>query len=261
MFRAQLLRLYELRDLIADPTSPDAFFQDFENKLQHAEIRCVYERHEKSLQGLDDNAWSFLKSEATPYLATKDAGRGWHQLFDILYQAHAYNYLTTIGTLNVRFIPRSSKRTPDLEGVLNSDKVLCEVKTLNISEKEVGALQEIKARKIRTELDDGLPDRTKLDEGFLNKLHSDITTAKKQMRAYDPREEALHYVYIIPCFDNWPDGYKEEFFQQIDQYLLNSAIPAVNLVFRSERTRHCKDLAMTAAAVDNAGSIRPCVCH
>jgi hypothetical protein len=251
VFPAQLPRLYELRDLIADPTSPDAFFQDFENKLQHAEIRCVYERHEKSLRGLDDNAWSFLKSEATPYLTTKDAGRGWHQLFDILYQAHAYNYLTTIGTLNVRFIPRSSIRTPDLEGVLNSDRVLCEVKTLNISEKEVGARQEIKARKIRT----------KLDEGFLNKLHSDITTAKKQMRAYDPREEALNYVYIIPCFDNWPDEYKEEFFQQIDQYLLNSAIPGVSLVFRNEHGPHYNELSMTAATVDNAGSVRPCASH
>src|ERR1035441_7714503 len=33
MFRSHLPRLYELRDLIPDPDSPDAYFQDFEAVL------------------------------------------------------------------------------------------------------------------------------------------------------------------------------------------------------------------------------------
>ena len=130
MFRMLLPRLYELRDLIADPTSPHAYFRDFDEHLKDSlHIRDIYRRLESDLQGLDGPAWEFLKSEASPYLVHKDrSGRGWQQLFDILNQARAYNYLETIGCSNVHFIPpakRRSTRTPDLEAVLNSRRVLC----------------------------------------------------------------------------------------------------------------------------------------
>src|SRR4051812_47022161 len=111
MLRKQLPRIYELRDLIADPTFSSAYFQNFDwNVRDSAHIRGIYDRWEKDLQGLDDDAWSFLKSEAAPYLVCKDGrGRGWQQLFDILNQAHAYNYLKAVGASNLRFIPRSKQ--------------------------------------------------------------------------------------------------------------------------------------------------------
>lgn len=247
MFRMQLPRIYELRDLIADPTSPDAYFQNFDSHVQDSiHVRDIYDRWEKDLQGLDDDAWEFLKSEASPYLVHKDqSGRGWQQLFDILNQAHAYNYLKTVGASNVRFIPRAkqrSTRTPDLEGVLDTGRVLCEVKTINISQKEVRARKEFMVREIKNQLDDA----------FLRKLHSDITEAKDQLHAYDATGEARYYVYINLCFDDFLGAYKEEYFRQIDEYLSNCLTPGIDLVFHNDHTPFHKALAMTTATVVNA---------
>lgn len=247
MFRTQLPRIYELRDLIADPTSPDAYFQNFDNNVQDSlHVRQIYVRWEKDLQGLDDDAWEFLKREASPYLIHKDrSGRGWQQLFDILNQARAYNYLKIIGSSNIRFIPRAkqrSTRTPDLEGVLDSGRVLCEVKTINISQKEVRARKEFTIRKMTNQLNDG----------FLRKLHSDITNAKDQMHAYDATYEVRYCVYVNLCFDDFLGECKEEYFRQIDQYLSDSPTPGIDLVFHNDHTPFHKTLAMTTATVVNA---------
>jgi len=177
MFRTQMPRIYELRDLIPDPRSPDAYFQNFDENVQDFHVRQIYARWETELQGLDEDAWEFLKCEASPYLIHKDrSGRGWQQLFDILNQARGYNYLKAIGSSNVRFIPRakSSARTPDLEGVLDLGRVFCEVKTINITQKEVCARKEFTVREISTCLDDW----------FLRKLHLNIMEAKDQLDTY-----------------------------------------------------------------------------
>ncbi len=173
------------------------------------------------------------------------SGRGWQQLFGILNQAHAYNYLKAIGSSNVRFIPRAkqrSTRTPDLEGLLGSGRVLCEVKTINISEKEVRARNEFTVVNIANQLDDG----------FLRKLRSDITEAKGQMHAYDATDEVRYYVYINLCFDDFLGTYKEEYFRQIDQYLSDCLTPGMDLVFHNDRTPFHKALAMATATVINA---------
>ena len=245
MFRTQMPRIYELRDLIDNPTSPDAYFQNLDKNVQDSphHVRQIYLCWENELQGLDDDAWEFLKSEASPYLIHKDpSGRGWQQLFDILNQARAYNYLKAIGSSNVRFIPRAESRTPDLEGVLDSGRVLCEVKTINISQKEVRAREEFTGRNIANQLDDG----------FFRKLHSDITEAKDQLHAYDATSEVRYYVYINLCFDDILGECKGEYFRQIDQYLSDSPVPGIDLVFHNDQTPFHKALAMTTAAVVNA---------
>ncbi len=247
MLRTELPRLCELRDLIADPSSPDAYFHNFDSYLQDSNnVREIYDRWEKDLQGLGDNAWGFLKNEASPYLVRKDrSGRGWQQLFDILNQAHAYNYLKAIGASNVCFIPRSnqpSRRTPDLEGVLGSVRVLCEVKSINISQKEARARSQFTVRKIENHLDDG----------FLRKLQSDITEAKGQLQAYDPTGEARHYIYINLRFDDFLGEYKEEYFRQIDEHLSGCQTSGIDLVFRNDHTPAHKALAMANATVVNA---------
>lgn len=59
MFRSELPRLYELRDCLADPTAPDAYFQNFEETVtSSAHIRAIYLRWETTLGGLDQPAWS-----------------------------------------------------------------------------------------------------------------------------------------------------------------------------------------------------------
>ena len=116
------------------------------------------------------------------------------------------------------------------------------MKTINISQKEVRAREEFTVRKIAHRLDDG----------FFQKLHSVVTDAKDQMHAYDARSETLYYVYINPCFDDFLGEYKEGYFQQIDQYLSDSPVPGVNLVFHNDQTPFHKTIAMTTATVVNA---------
>ena len=229
MFRAQLPRLYELLDLIADPASPKAYFQDFETKLQ-VEPLClpVYACWEKVFQILDEDAWKAQKDEAAQYLTCRDKRRGWPQLFDILGQADAYKHLRDIGCSKIRFIPRSDKerrRTPDLEGLLDSQRVLCEVKTINISDAEVRARSEHTASNVKSEL----------DYGFFRKLRSDITCAKDQMHGYDPTGEARHLVYISICFDDWVGYYRGAYFRQIDQYLRDNPVPEIEVAFGRSR--------------------------
>jgi hypothetical protein len=79
--------------------SPDAYFQDFDEKLANsAHIKGVYRQWERVLEGIDSQGWGHLKREAVPRLTKRDRkGRGWQQLFDILNEARAHNYLKSIG--------------------------------------------------------------------------------------------------------------------------------------------------------------------
>ena len=246
MFRAELPRLYQLRDCIADPASPDAYFRDFDQNLaRFADIKDVYLRQERVLQGLDDKAWEDLKGEALPLLSARDKrGRGWQQLFDILNEARAYNYLKSLGCTNLRFIPRSNGRSPDLEGLLSLDRVLCEVKTINISNEEIACRTgPIKAR--------SLP--ITLAAGFLKKLRATVETAKRQLLAFDPGRAAVHFVYLNISFDDFLAELKEAYFQQIDSDLAETPVTGVRLVICNDHTPFYKPLLMRFADVDNAG--------
>jgi hypothetical protein len=239
-------RIYELRDLIDDPASPDAYFQNFEENVRESphHVQEVYLRRERELQGLDPDSWKSLKSEASPYLIRKDPSRGWQQLFDILNQARAYNFLKTIGCSKIRFVPRADKqalRTPDLEAFFGPDRVLCEVKTINISQEEVHARTSFTAR----------PIGIRLSDGFFRKLRSDIMDAKKQMQDYDLTGTARHFVYINPCFDDFLAQCKEEYFGEIDQYLSENPIPGAELIFHNDHTAFYTPLRMVNATVVN----------
>jgi hypothetical protein len=210
VYRKELPRLYELRDL-ADPSAPNTYFRDFECKLRKSELLLeACRRWEEQLAGLDADVWRCLKSEAVPYLKSRDPDRGWQQLFDILGQAAAYNYLKkSVGCTTVGFIPRSSKETPDLVGFLNSGRLLCEVKTINISDNDLAA------RKRR----DVVPSSDRLDQGFIGKLDAVIAKARNQLCAYDTAHEARHLVYLNLCFDDWAPHYHQDYLRQIEQHL------------------------------------------
>jgi hypothetical protein len=213
MFRAQLPRVYELKDLIPDPDSPDAYFKDFETRLQTSPLaKACFTGLEKKLQYLHEDAWTALKNEAAQHLTRRDLYRGWPQLFDILCQTDGYKYLRDLGCSEVRFIPRADRegrRTPDLEGMLGSRKVLCEIKRMNVSDAESHSRRNYTARKYERPLDDG----------FFLKLQSHIGQAKDQFHAYDPKGEARHIVYISICFDEAGGFNREDELRQVEQHL------------------------------------------
>jgi hypothetical protein len=199
---------------------------------------------EKELRGLDVVSWEFLKKESRPYLTRRDQKRGWHQLFTILNQARAYNYLRDIGCLSVQFIPRATLKgaeTPDLQAELNGLRVLCEVKTINVSDEEAVARADFKARMTTG----------RLEPGFFKKLTSDLKKAKKQMDTYDPRTNVRRIVYLVVNFDDLLGDCNKQHFKQIDQYLEEIPLPGTEVVFHNQKTPLHKSIAMTAASVVN----------
>ena len=57
MSRVQLPRVYELCDLIADRSSPSAYFQDFDRSVaSEPEMKRAWLARERELQRLDDAA-------------------------------------------------------------------------------------------------------------------------------------------------------------------------------------------------------------
>lgn len=245
-FRAEFPRLYELKDCIKNPESPETYFQTFDEKLAIPHVRDVYLRSEWALQELDAVAWEDLKSEAIPYLERRDKKRaGWEQLFAILNQARAYRYLKSIGCTELRFIPRSNKQqTPDLKGKLSSDHVLCEVKTINPSDEEIALRNNLPT--IRS-----LP--IELTPGFPRKLRATIEQAGQQLSAYDRNGTAIHFVYLNISFDDYFAECKDRYFQQIDQWLDDRPVSGIRLVICNDYTAYYRPLQMLNAAVDNIG--------
>jgi hypothetical protein len=221
VYLQELPRIFELHDLVASSPSPDAYFRNFEESLSAIPQKLYQFRDiERDLRGLDANAWTFLKSEVAPLLAVRDAKRGWQSLFDKLNQAKAYNYLKAAGYSNIRFVPPSAVRgqqTPDLQ----ADGVLCEVKTINMSEIEADRRH---SGGVGTSTDS-------LDEGFFRKLSADLRKAKGQMEAYGTDGGTKLIAYVIVNFDDHLHEYADSYQPQIDQYIAGDPVPGLKVVF------------------------------
>jgi hypothetical protein len=226
MYRKELPRIYELRDLLPVPPSCGAYFRDLDRTLSEIPQKLrQYRDIEQDLQGLDPVAWSFLKSELAPLLTAKHPKRGWQPLFDKLNQAKAYNYLKRAGHTHVEFISPSvikGQRTPDLRAYTDAMEALCEVKTINVSEIEAnrrhaGSVGTIEAQ---------------LSGGFFTKLASDLAEAKAQIDAYDASPGIKRIAYMIVNFDDSLNEYGDLYRLQIEQHMkINNPAPDLDVVF------------------------------
>lgn len=246
MFRQEMPRIYELRDLITDPSKLCAYFQGFDKSIHdEPSKKRVWLARERELQRLDLESWQFLKEEALPYLMTRDERRGWEQLIAILNQARAHNYLLDEGCLDICFILRSKtdgKETPDLEGVMNEMKVVCEVKTINISDVEA----------IRRQTGGVGTIAISLDQGFFRKLESDLLKAKSQMESYFSGY-ARRITFVVLNFDDFFGEYKADYFEQIDRFLATHRFPCLDIVFYNQITAFYCHITMQNAVVVNEG--------
>ena len=87
---ADLSRVYELRNSLPDPVPEGAYFANFDKTLtEWPGKKKHFVAIEGELQGLDAEAWVFLKAELSPLLKAKNPVRGWHQPFDKPNQARA----------------------------------------------------------------------------------------------------------------------------------------------------------------------------
>ena len=216
-------RVSELRNLSIGLDSPKAYFRANDDKLSDPKKRKFFLALERELQGLDAKAWEILKSEALPFMTARHKERGWQQLFDKLNEAKGYNYLVSIGCKNVEFIPRAKTagaKTPDLQGVLGVAKLLCEVKTINVSEGE--------ARR----RDTGGVGKTLLfleKEFFENKLSNVIEQASSQLLAFDNCSATRRIVYVVFDFDDSLHECADEYQRQIEAYIAGASLPNITV--------------------------------
>lgn len=243
--RDTLPRIFELKDMLADPSHPDAYFQNFEESLnQNPSKREASQRLERQLAVLDNDAWRDLKERAAVQLQPRDAGRGWQALFDIFSEANGFAYLKSIGSTGVRFIPRTKGKTPDLEGLRGGRLVLCEVKTINVSQDEADTRHRIhQGAIVATEAS------TRVGDGFLRKLSSNLENAIEQLDAQDPQRKARRIVFTVVHFDDWVGDYQREYFGQIDEYLLANPVPGADLVFCPASNLFRRTFTMKSATV------------
>ena len=211
MYRNELPLIYELRDMLPDPIPASAYFQNLDKSLSDSQQKLrQYRDLEQDLAGLDAAAWGFLKSEVKPLLMVRHEKRGWHQLFDKLNQAKGYNHLKRAGYEAVSFIPPvPGCMTPDLEARSGTSRVLCEVKTINVSDVEahrrffggVGSVDD------------------QLQAGFFAKLSSDLAKAQAQMAAFDAGPTVRKLAYVVINFDDSLHEYADRYEEQITRYV------------------------------------------
>jgi hypothetical protein len=219
MFSKELPRIYELRFLTQTHKYLPEHFHDFDNSLSNSSSKMQdFSSLEKELQGLDSTSWDMLKSEI---ICKKKIT--WPQLMDKMNEVRGYNYLAKMGCKNIRFISPSPRRlkTPDIEAMLGAMKVLCEVKTIHISEKEKDFR---KGGKVNTMTS------YKLKCGFFKKLRKDQIIAENQLKEYDRTITTRRIVYVVINFDDWIGDGREEYFKQIQQFLSADPISGIEIV-------------------------------
>lgn len=175
--------------------------------------------YEQDLLRLDALSWRVLKAAATKRLI-RNKKRGWEPLFGILNEAKAHAYLTALGCTDIEIIPPSyDYKTPDLKAELNGGLVLCEVKTINLSDDE---------RTIRP-ADPASPSRGSLTEEFLlGKFTRTLRAAKAQLDAFpSPAARKLVYVVFIP--DESLDEYAGDHSLQLRAFLKQSPLEGVEV--------------------------------
>ena len=220
-------RLHELKEAVPDPTHPDAYFRHFAERIVESEhVRHLYMKVERPLRVLDPEAWRDLKDRAPLYLMVRDEKRGWQALFDTLNESKGYAYLRSIGCTDVAFIKRDSKKTPDLRGMLDGNRVVCEVKTINMSQAEADRRDRVHHGEIRA-----FKVPMHVTPQMLQKVSATLGRAVEQLDHEDPQQTARRIVFTILHFDDSVCDYQTEYIADIDAHLLANPVAGVELVF------------------------------
>lgn len=239
-----LPRLYELKDL-TDQSCADAYFRDFERRFSDGKtVLAAYQKIEQQLAALDDRAWSDLKSRAARTADQRIAGRGWQPLFDTLNEAKGYVYLQGIGCTGIAFIPRTNKKTPDLGAFLGATRVLCEVKSINITENEADRRKQVEQGQFVIH-----STAVRLTEAALRRVRRKLEDGIEQLESDDPQRAARRIVFAVVDFDDWVGDCQPQYFAQLDAHLLAKTVVGAELVFCPARNLFKRCFAMQSACV------------
>jgi hypothetical protein len=236
MFRKDYPRIYELRDL-----QPDGYFSDLDSKLQDSTSAKHLRFVEDALMSLDSQSWGIFKAKIHRYLQCPHKIRKWQQLFDHLNEAKAYYRLKSRGCSNLALIPESDIKTPDILGKLADKSLLCEVKSINISDSEADL-------RLYGQYLHSPP--LQLNDAFFNKLRLTIKGAQGKLEEYDPDNACIHIAFIVLRFDDFWGENNDVYITQIDSYLSHISFEKTELRFLVIRTPFDKCVPMKSAQVD-----------
>lgn len=220
------IRLSELVSLHHPDDKSSRFYNFWETFYESPGRVQAFSIIENELSELDDISWRFLKNEAKKLCVKSDERRGWNQLFEKLNEAKGYCFLNEMGCANISFIPRETKsniETPDLVGWRNTSQVLCEVKTINISDDLVSA-------RINKS---GMYAQNTLTAGLTNKLESTIAKSASQLNSYSKSSDTEKYVYLVITYDDDLD-YRDELNTQTRNLFNTMNLVGINLVIHNE---------------------------
>lgn len=215
-----LERLRELVAAAADARRPTSYarrFGDF--SATHHIKQKMLEAYERDLLALDVESWRMLKAAAIKRLI-HNKKRGWEPLFGILNEAKAFTYLRALGCTDIQIIPHSyAHKTPDLRAELRGTLVLCEVKTIHMSDD---------ARMICA-AHSAPQSRRCLSEQFLHrKLTAALRAAKAQLDAF-PSRAARKLAYVVLNPEESLNEYDDDYAPQLKAFLKEFPLEGVEV--------------------------------
>lgn len=226
--REKFPRICELIDEIKKENLP-RHFQNFKQSIENEAVnKKIFSHVEEDLKFLDPESWKFLKHKLIQSFKQKKPIRGWQSGFDTLNEAKCYRYLVNYkNAKDVKFIAESDKRghkTPDLCGKIDETFVICEVKTINVSECEA---------KRRAEAI-GCPQPVTvgpLPKEFFDKLKDTREEAAKQLFNFSPDKTNIFVIYVVLHFDDNLHEHVEHYVSQIKCQASDMWIEKVEIVF------------------------------
>lgn len=200
-------RLYELRDL----GGKGNYFSDIDEKLRQPLSRKTLVELAVSLNKLDEESWNYLKGQCKPLLSKVSEDRGWTPLFDKFNEAKGYGDLLCRGCSCIKFIrpDKNGHQTPDLEASDGTSEYLCEVKTINISDKEIKRRKNAEIKDVAYVLSGELKIKLKGVAG----------NAASQLMAYPGAKHKIKIALFVIDLDERQSEARKAIFPEIQSYL------------------------------------------
>ena len=187
---ALVSRILELVDAVRRKYPSDAFFRDFEASCRrHPDKRRAYRTYDDALRFLDERSWAILRAKAMAHFRDHRTGNLKQGFFNQLNESFAYRHLVCSGATTVELLPERATPTPDIGYSVQGLRMHCEVKTLSISDEEIGRRGSGQAF---------VNAYVELSEGFLNKLLSTVRAARRQIAS----QGTAGLTYLVVEFDD-----------------------------------------------------------
>jgi hypothetical protein len=208
-------RVLELMRRVAVAYPSDSFFDGaLANIRVSRQARAYYASYDRALVELDSLSFEELSRKAIAHFRDHRPGQLKQGFFHQMNEAFAYRHLVRLGYTDITVLKEGKATQPDLAYKNGSQQLFCEVKTIGISEDEIGRRGSNCAFTANYHC---------LSEGFFNKLDHDLRLAQGQIHARG--QDGL--VYVVVTFDDFTMTYYPQHRQQLREFLRSHTVKNV----------------------------------